>query len=179
MSANKRDVLIFMLTAGLTLGLLLARVARVPEAVCADRMAAMLEAAGGSNRYLHGPPANADFRAVVKPSPNLAYSACVYDVSEAPLAMEFPAHDDFWVNQVVADNTDSVAYTGLRDVGPRPSKFVLVSGDTPPTDIPGGFEVLHTPTPTGVMLLRYLVRSGEHLEEINRAREQIELYTLE
>ncbi|MDO9489976.1 MAG: DUF1254 domain-containing protein, partial [Sphingomonadaceae bacterium] len=56
-------------------------------------MAAAFEriSAGGVNRFTFTPLATDRSRAIVRPSPDLAYSSCPFDVADAPLLIDVPA----------------------------------------------------------------------------------------
>lgn len=152
----------------------------MPGRLMSEHNARALERAGGPNRFLHKPPADASWTEFVRPCPDLMYSHLVFDTQPAPLAVELPGHDDYWVLQMVADNTDSFAYIGDRTEENRPARLILLSDRTPACgDLPEGYRIFRSPSPTGTLLLRYLVRSPESAERIDRLRESIRAYPLE
>jgi len=155
-------------------GLILRALRRYPERKVARAVDHMLEAAGGHNRFVHVARPDANFRQIVKPSPDLLYSTLVFDVTQHAIAVEIPPFDDYWVNQVVAMNTDSVAYIGRRN---QPSgattRFVVYAPPTPAFDVPEGYQKVFSPTAIGVFLLRFLIRDDASLETIEVVRQKI------
>src|SRR5436190_20112011 len=62
-------------------------------------------AQGKANSISHGERATAESRAIVKPSPDLLYSTCVFDVSKRPLKIVTGAPaDTYWSVALYADN---------------------------------------------------------------------------
>ncbi len=151
----------------------------MPGRLQAERNAFFVEQAGGTNRFYHGPPADASWNAFVRPCPDLLYSYAAFDIRRAPLAIELPGHEDYWVLQMVADDTASFAYVGDRTEGSRPAKVLLTSDDTPPCSPPDGFKLFRSPSPTGTLLLRYLIRSPDSLGLLENLRASIRIHPLE
>ncbi len=132
----------------------------------------MGERAGGPNRFYHEVLPDASWRTIVRPSPDLVYSALAYDLRTGPLVIELPGHDDYWVLQFVADNTDSWAYVGSRTHGRAPVHIALAHGDQA---LPAGMDGYRSPSPTGALILRYLVRGKDEFREIDRKRRTIKV----
>lgn len=151
----------------------------MPRRLQAERNAFFAEQAGGTNRFYHSPPADASWNAFVRPCPDLLYSCAAFDLRRSPLAIELPGHEDYWVLQMVADDTASFAYVGDRTEGNQPAKLVLTSDDTPPCKVPDGFQTFRSPSQTGTLLLRYLVRSPDSLGLLESLRASIRMYPLE
>lgn len=151
----------------------------MPGRLQAERNAFFAEQAGGTNRFFHSPPADASWNAFVRPCPDLLYSYAAFDLRRAPLAIELPGHNDYWVLQMVADDTASFAYVGDRTEGSRPANLLLTSDDTPPCSPPDGFKQFRSPSPTGTLLLRYLIRSPESLGLLENLRASIRIGPLE
>jgi uncharacterized membrane protein len=59
------------------------------------------------NEFAHTPLATAEARAIVRPSPDLAYSALVFDVSERPLEVRVPVTLPYTSVSGFAVNTDN------------------------------------------------------------------------
>lgn len=167
-------------TALLVNGLIVRGMQRYPERKVAKAVAGMLQEAGGPNRFVHAPRPDATFRKIVKPSPDLLYSVLVFDVTQHALAVEIPPFDDYWVNQVVAMNTDSVAYIGSQNQPPgRPTRFVVFAPETPAFDTPEGYQEVASPRARGVFLLRFLIRSPERMAAIEAVRQNITVRMLQ
>ena len=145
----------------------------MPERKLAERNEIYLQQANGYNKFVHKNVADASWREFVKPCPDLIYSYLVFDTRNSAIAVEMPGYNDYWVNQMVDDQTDSFAYVGQRTSGNKDVKFVLYSDDTPPFETPDGFKPFKSPSPTGTFLLRYLVKSPATVSQIDKRRKQI------
>src|SRR5688572_4405526 len=60
------------------------------------------------NKWSHPPRTSVKSRTVVRPSPDLAYSACVYDLAEGPVRVTASAWDDYMSVSVFAHNSDNI-----------------------------------------------------------------------
>ncbi len=145
----------------------------IPGRLVAERNDIYVQQANGYNRFVHNKPADASWREFVKPCPDLMYSYLVFDTGKFAIAVELPGHIDYWVNQMVDDQTNSFAYVGQRTAGSQGVKFVLHSDQTPKFETPAGFQSIKSPSVTGTFLLRYLVRSPESISQIDALRKQI------
>jgi hypothetical protein len=145
----------------------------MPERKVAERNEIYLQQAGGYNAFVHQKLSDASWREFVKPCPDLLYSYLVFDTRNSAIAVEIPGYNDYWVNQMVDDQTDSFAYVGQRTAGSEDVKFILYSDDTPPFKTPDGFRSYKSPSSTGTFLLRYLVRSPDAVTELDTLRKKI------
>lgn len=119
---------------------------------------------GPTNEMIHMPPTNAQSRAVVRPSPDLLYSAIIYDVRSAPLLIEAVVPDTYWSISFFANNTDNYFVANDRNVGTKNPRFVLVGDDRDIGD-QGSAQILRARTKKGVVLLRSLVRDQAAVDE--------------
>jgi uncharacterized membrane protein len=110
----------------------------------------------GSNTLFIAPSPDHTMRTVVRPSPDLIYAICVYDLSGGPVRIESPVPTRYWSMQFYQMNTDNFAgITNQRDesnrIG-RTARVTLVGPDADASAFAG--EVIQSPTQRGVMLLR-------------------------
>lgn len=147
----------------------------MPERKVAERNETYLKQANGFNKFVHQKLSDSSWKEFVKPCPDLLYSYLVFDTRNSAIAVEIPGYNDYWVNQMVDDQTDSFAYVGQRTSGSKDVKFVLFSDDTPPFQTPDGFQSYKSPSPTGTFLLRYLVRSPEAVSTLDPLRKKIKV----
>lgn len=154
------------------------RIHTMPKRLMAERTAIYLEQAHGYNKFVHQNLPDASWREFVSPSPDLLYSYLVFDTTQAPIAVEIPDYDDYWVNQIVDDQTDTFGYVGHQAPKGSASRFVVYSDATPAFAVPEGFKSFKSPSPTGLFLLRYLVRKPDSIAQINEAREKIRVWKL-
>jgi uncharacterized membrane protein len=157
----------------LLLGALLAALAYQAALVAAPRllMSAALkrvERLGGVNALRHPPMATAEARAIVRPSPDLAYSSCLFDLSEGPVLIEVaPAPAPYWSLSVFDARTDVAFVRNNRDSGGAPIRVVLALAGQ---DVPVGVEAVRVDGARGIALIRILVETRDRFAAIDRAR---------
>ena len=99
---------------------------------------------------------DATSRQVVRPSPDLLYAICFYDLSEGPITVPAPVPARYWSLQFYQMNTDNFAgITNQREQAYRigsTAEVMLVSDGQNAPEFAG--EVFTSPTTRGVMLLR-------------------------
>lgn len=144
-------------------------IAYLPDFIMWRAMSTM--GARGINTIVHVNRATAASRTIVKPSPDLLYSTCVYDVSRAPLKVTTAAPTNtYWSVAFYASNTDN--FFVLNDVatGGNPATIILLGkGQTLPKP-PEGALVVSPPTNRGVVLFRTLVNDDAREPELDRER---------
>jgi uncharacterized membrane protein len=157
----------------LLLGALLAALAYQAALVAAPRllMSAALnrvERLGGVNALRHPPMATAEARTIVRPSPDLAYSSCLFDLNEGPILIEVaPVPAPYWSLSVFDARTDVAFVRNNRDSGGAPIRVVLALAGQ---DVPAGVEAVRMDEARGIALLRILVESRDRFAAIDRAR---------
>ena len=121
--------------------------------------------ASGINTLIHSPRVTVDSRHVVKPSPDLLYSICVYDVSAKPLRITAPVPDTYWSISFYQTNTDNFYVLNDRQAKSNPVDIVLVGPDMslPPVE---NTQVVVAPTNKGVFLLRSLIEDEDKLGDL-------------
>jgi uncharacterized membrane protein len=95
-------------------------------------------------------------RTVVRPSPDLLYASCIYNLEDGPIVIEAPIPARYWSMQFYQMNTDNYAgITNQRDERHRVGsvvKVTLISTDESLANYTG--EVIQSPTQRGMVLLR-------------------------
>lgn len=124
--------------------------------------------AGGVNVLRHPPLATAESRAIVRPSPDLAYSTCLFDLSDGPVVLRVNAVPaPYWSLSVFDARTDTVFVRNNRDTGGRPIRIAIArQGQAPPE----GIETIRVDGDRGIALIRILVERRAEYPEIDRAR---------
>jgi uncharacterized membrane protein len=127
---------------------------------------------GVINTIHHAPPTTAESRAVVRPSPDLLYSACGYDVKEKPLRITAQAPGDtYWSLSIFAANTDNFFVINDRQLDSRHAEVILVrEGKTYPDH--GDALVVEAPIDLGVVLLRMLITDEEKIDDLIKIQKQ-------
>lgn len=125
----------------------------------------------GANMIAHTERATAAARTIVKPSPDLLYSRCLYDVSRTPMKVVTAAvPNTYWSVAFYAANTDNFFVLNDRQANGKPATIVLVGkGQTVPPQ-PEGTIVVSAPTPRGLVLFRTLINDDARLAEIDQER---------
>ena len=105
-------------------------------------------------------------RRVVRPSPNLLYSACGYDVSKGPIRLSAPIpKDTYWSLSIFAANTDNFFVINDRQAKSDRVEVILVNkGGTVPD--PGDAIVVEAKAIVGAVLFRMLIPDESRLDEL-------------
>lgn len=128
----------------------------------AQRRKAEVLARQGINVALPSPRADADSRTVVRPSPDLLYTACVFDLSHGPLHITTPVPDSYIsVSGFGADSNNFFAVNDRNatiDAEGRKHLDLLLSRDAA-TPVPAGARHIVAPSDRGLILFRTLITS--------------------
>jgi uncharacterized membrane protein len=147
-----------------------AAVAALPYAIM-SRVLGALAAQAGPNAWVHPPLATDASRAVVRPSPDLAYSSAVFDVSERPLHVVVPLSAPYTSLSGFATNTDNFFAVNDLDADGAVIDVVLVGPGTQREGLEGS-RVVESPSDRGVLLVRRVVPSAGALPAIDTVRRQ-------
>jgi uncharacterized membrane protein len=125
----------------------------------------------GINTIQHAPRATWRSRGIVRPSPDLLYSICVYDLGAANGALRVHTQDmpeTYWSVSVFDAATNNFYALNDRQAKTGAADFLLVAAGT--SAEAGGLPVVSAPTNRGVVLFRTLVNDETHVAEIDAAR---------
>lgn len=135
----------------------------------AQRRKAEVIARRGINVALPAPRADASARTVVRPSPDLLYTACVFDLAQGPLHITAPVQDGYVsVSGFGADSSNFFAVND-RDAtisadGRKQFKLLLTLGE--PVIAPAGARVIVSPSTRGLVLFRSLIPDEAALPQL-------------
>ena len=149
-----------------------------------DKAMARVETAAGINTVWHGPPTSEASRNVVRPSPDIIYSICAFDLSEGPVVLHVPwPEDGSYASVSFYDaNTNNFAVINDRDdkserdgIGGETSIVLFhPAGSDGSVSLPdqrdGRDEQVVSPTPTGLALYRRVVMGGTSVEDADSGR---------
>lgn len=127
----------------------------LPGTVMAVAMARLADA-GADRGILHVPPPTAEARSVVRPSPDLAYSVCLFDLARGPLLVEAAIPDTYWSISAYAANTDNFFAANDSQI-PGDRFSVIIATEDQAEALPEGVPVTFSPTRKGLVLMRMLV----------------------
>ncbi|MES2883385.1 MAG: DUF1254 domain-containing protein [Pseudomonadota bacterium] len=126
----------------------------------AQRRKAEVIARQGINVALPAPRADASARTVVRPSPDLLYTACVFDLSDGPLHVTAPVQDGYV--SVSGFGADSSNFFAVNDrsaqsdtEGRKHFDLLLTRGGS--VSAPVGARVIVSPSTRGLVLFRSLI----------------------
>lgn len=118
--------------------------------------------AGGINVMRHQGLPTAENRWIVRPSPDLAYSICVFDLSMGPVKIDaFVPPRRYWSLSVFDANTDNIFSINDRAVSDRYALTLSKDGADGSLAVPGG---------KGIALIRILVTDPHDLGRIDPLR---------
>lgn len=133
----------------------------------------------GVNAISHLDRPTAASRKVVKPSPDLLYSQCVFDVSRAPLKVTTAAPEGtYWSVAFYADNTDNFFTLNDTQAEGKPATIILVGQGQALQPQPEGTLIVSAPAAKGLVLFRTLIDSDAREPELDRLRRDAKCETL-
>jgi uncharacterized membrane protein len=120
---------------------------------------------------IHPPRATWRSRSVVRPSPDLLYSICVYDLGEVNGALRVSTHDmpdAYWSVSVFDANTNNFYALNDRQAQTGSADFLLMAKGA---RIPNArLPVVAAPTSRGIVLFRTLVDDERGVADIDAKR---------
>src|SRR5262249_38540316 len=122
------------------------------------------------NAFVHAPPTRAERQPIVRPSPDLLYSVCVFDVSQAPVLIDVPPiPEHYWSVSIFDARTDVAAVRSDRDTGGAPARLPLIP---PAQTAPAGYEPVRLDHARGIALVRVLVSGEADYRAVDPLRQQ-------
>jgi uncharacterized membrane protein len=125
-----------------------------------------------SNQWVFAPPATHERRTIVRPSPDLLYSLCCYDISRYPLRLTAVISDNYWSISGFAMNTDNFFAINDRQAKSDPIEVVLVPKGMTYEDSTGKAYVIVAPTDTGIILIRTVITSKDDLPRLTEIQKK-------
>lgn len=140
---------------------------RVAMTVAGNR----IEDRAGDDAWLHAPRVTPQTQEVVRSSPDLAYSACAWDLSDGPLRLSAPGWEDYFSLSLYDSRSNNFHVVNGRDTGGKEVALVLATREQA-EDLPAaeGVPTLVAPSETGIALLRYLAPTPETFERADQVR---------
>lgn len=127
-------------------------------------------AVAGVNAMAYPPRPTASNNTVVRSSPDLLYSICVYDVSAGPLELSATVPPDtYWSAAFYDFNTNNYRVLNDSQVG-RSVAIVLTKAGSPAAQALAGAETVVSPTDRGLILIRTLISNEAALPALEASR---------
>lgn len=125
---------------------------------------------GGINTMSYGNLATPERQPVVRPSPDLAYSSCPYDLSKGPVAIDVaPVPGRYSSLSVFDAATDVIFVRNDVEAGGKPYRIIVAR---PGQTVPAGGEVVRTNHDRGIALIRLLLKEPTEIGGLDAARRQ-------
>lgn len=123
---------------------------------------------GPANQFAFAAMTTADNQSIVRPSPDLSYSTCVFDVSNGPVLVDVqPVPGHYWSVSIFDARTDVAAVRSDRDTKGKAARLALVkAGQT----APAGYEPVRVGYDRGLVLIRILVAPASTFPTIDAIR---------
>jgi uncharacterized membrane protein len=102
-------------------------------------------------------------RTIVRPSPDFAYSACVYDLGNGPITITATPWHDYWSLSLYAANSDNYFVIDDREARNGANVTLVRQGRAAPED---ALRVVEGPSRRGIAIIR---RLAPDLESYNAA----------
>lgn len=123
------------------------------------------------NKIFHAPPITDKSRQVVRPSPDLLYSACPFDISEKPLRISAPVPDTYFSISGYASNTDNFFAINDRQAKSGRIEIILVKKGKSYV-VKSGAKIIESPSNQGAILYRTLIKDESKLGELIKFQKQ-------
>ncbi|ALJ12378.1 DUF1254 domain-containing protein [Sphingopyxis macrogoltabida] len=125
---------------------------------------------GGVNTMSYGNLATPERQPVVRPSPDLAYSSCPYDLSAGPVAIDVaPVAGRYSSLSVFDAATDVIFVRNDVEAGGKPYRIIVARAGQA---VPAGAEVVRTGHDRGIALIRLLLKDPEEIGGLDAARRE-------
>lgn len=123
---------------------------------------------GRANVFAFGPMATAERQPIVRPSPDLLYSTCLFDLSHGPVLVRAePVPGHYWSLSIFDARTDVAAVRSDRDTGGKPAMLAL---HRPGQAVPAGWEPVTLGYNKGIALIRILLADKSEFATIDAVR---------
>ena len=133
--------------------------------IAADRLGQ-----GGVNTMSYGNLATPARQPVVRPSPDLAYSSCPYNISDGPIAIDVtPVPDRYSSLSIFDAATDVIFVRNDVEAGGKPFRIIVAR---PGQAVPKGAEIVRTNHDHGIALVRILLKDPTEIGALDAIRRQ-------
>ncbi len=160
----KRALPWILATLLLGVGLHIALVYALPQLVMMHAFSLL----GAPNAMHHAPRVDASSRTIVRPSPDLLYSDCPFDLTRGPLRVNAVVpNGTYWSVSAFDSRTNNFFVLDDRDVKGDVDFMLVAKGAAIHA---GALPVVISPSEHGVLLFRTLINDDSHFAALDAAR---------
>ena len=134
-----------------------------------------LDRLGAVNTMHVGRRPTAASRAIVRPSPDILYASCPYDLSKGPLRVTAPViHSSYWSVSAFDANTDNYFVENDSQTPANTIELVVIKHGQAWPKLDAAIErvILFSPSEKGLILIRAVIDDDKHLPAIEAALHQ-------
>lgn len=129
-----------------------------------------VSAGDGLNMMRYGALATPENQPIVRPSPDLAYSTCPYDLSDGPVEVSVvPVPGRYSSLSIFDARTDVVFVRNDQQAKEKPYKVVIAREGQ---NVPAGAEVVRVNYDRGIALIRLLLNTPGEIKALDGVRQQ-------
>lgn len=123
-----------------------------------------------ANSFYFAPMTTASNQRIVRPSPDLSYSTCVFDLSNGPVLVDIdPVAGHYWSVSIFDARTDVAAVRSDRDAKGQPARLALIKNGQ---KAPDGYEAVSLGFDRGLVLLRILLNNPTDFPRVDAIRQK-------
>lgn len=138
-------------------------------------MMTALNRIGAANTIHVGKRPTAASRTIVRPSPDIVYATCPYDLSKGPLRVTAPViHTSYWSVSAFDANTNNFFVKNDQKTPADSIELIVVERGQAWPKLDGAVErvILFSPSEKGLILFRAVIDDDKHLPAIEAALHQ-------
>ena len=142
----------------------------IPKVIMVKAMDGLATKGRGVNAMTHREPADPYRQFVVRPSPDLLYSTCVYDLETGPLAIDIGETSGYLSVSFFDDmtnNFETVTGETLRDA--KALRLLLRYKNQPAVE---GITLVESPSEKGLVIIRRQISGANSLDQMLVAQSQ-------
>lgn len=147
----------FWVAVAIAVGAHLALVHAVPRVLMEAAMERLSQ--GRLNAWVVAERVTPELRQIVRPSPDFAYSACVYDLSRGPVSIRVAPWEQYWSLSLYAANSDN--YYVVDDREARQGQSIVLARRRPRDADDRDAAFVKSPSTRGIALIRRLAPTVE------------------
>jgi uncharacterized membrane protein len=124
----------------------------------------------GFNKMRYNALATPENQPIVRPSPDLAYAACAYDLKDGPVEVTMaPVPGRYSSLSVFDARTDVVFVRNDQQAKEKPFQIVIARDGQP---VPAGREIVRVDYDRGIALIRLLLNTPSEIKSLEPLRRQ-------